>query len=315
MTDRTWLDDEATVLDSARQAFTLFLRGVRRPVVTLACALALCGAVAAAMLLPNHGYAPKLTLRVTEADRDPNSMPQPARKLREYVLQALLTSDHLIPLIKQYGLYPGLARKNMRAALDSFREDIDVDVYQNYFVEQRVVGSEPRTARVSVSYKAKDPDTAVAVTRDIGTLIVERERAMRSAESDRAENSATTELYAVRELIANKTRTIATIESSIQSEPSADPVRQVELVGVMGSLAALERREAEVQKREAALSLNAAMEKRGIGLAFEVADEAEAPSNAHRREIAYLSIAAAFLFGAPLVAMAVGSLKLTRGTT
>jgi hypothetical protein len=311
----SWLDDETTILDGMRQGVTLLLRGLKRPLTTLAVALGLAAAVAAATLLPRHGYAPKLLLRVTEADRDPTSMPQPARKLREYVLQALLTSDHLIPLIGQYGLYPSLAHKNMRAALDSFREDIDIDVYQNYFVEQRVVGSEPRTARVAVSYRSKDPETAVAVTRDLGSLIVERERAMRTAESDRAEASVTAELFAVREAISERTHTIATMQASMQSEKAPDPVHQVELVGIMGSLAALERREVEVQKREAALSLNAAMEKRGIGLSFEIADDAEVPSSAHRKDVAYLSIIASFVFGLPLIAMAIGSLRLTRGTT
>ncbi|HEX3596224.1 MAG TPA: hypothetical protein VHU80_14035 [Polyangiaceae bacterium] len=313
MSAGTWLDDEATVADGLRQAVTLFIRGLRRPAITFLVGIGLAGAVAAAMLLPKHGYAPKLLLRVTEADRDPTAMPQPARKLREYVMQALLTSDHLIPLIKQYGLYPSLAHKNIRAALDSFREDIDVDVYQNYFVEQRVVGDQPRSARMAVSYKSKDPETAVAVTRDLGSLIVERERAMRTAESDRAEAAATSELYAVRDAIADKTRTITTMQSAMQAEKEADPMRQVELVGMMGSLTALERREAEVQKREAALSLNAAMEKRGIGLSFEIADDAEMPSDAHRRDIAYLCIVVTFLFGLPLVSMAVGSSRPKRG--
>jgi hypothetical protein len=314
MRTRTWLDSEATVTDAVRQAIALFVRGLSRPLITFAAGVVLVGAVAAATLVPRHGYAPKLLLRVEEADRDPTVMPQPKRKLREYVKQALLTSDRLIPLIQRYGLYPGLARKNMRAALESFREDIDVDVYQNYFVEQRAVGSEPRSARLSVSYRSKDPEMAVAVTRELGKLIVERERALRSAESERAEAAASNELDAVRQAIADKSRTIATMQAKMQGEAAPDPMRQVQLVGLMGSLSALERREAETQKREAKLSLGAELEKRGIGLSFEIADDAEVPSDAHHRDVAYLCIGASFLFGLPLVAMAVGSLGLKRGS-
>ncbi|HVW30325.1 MAG TPA: hypothetical protein VHC69_33435 [Polyangiaceae bacterium] len=311
MRTRTWLDSESTVLDAVRQGLALLVAGLSRPVVTLALGLLFVGAVAAVTLVPRHGYAPRLRLRVIEADRDPTSMPQPKRKLREYVQEALLTSDHLIPLIQRYGLYPSLARKNMRAALDSFREDIDVDVYQNYFVEQRAVGSQPRTARLSVSYRSKDPEIAVAVTREIGKLIVERERAMRSAESERAEAAASSELLAVREAIADKTRAIATMQTKMQSETAPDPMRQVQLVGLMGSLSALERRETEAEKREAQLALGAALEERGIGLSFEIADDAEAPTAQH--DVAYLSIGASFLFGLPLVAMAVGSFGFKRG--
>jgi hypothetical protein len=314
MRTKTWLDSETTVTGAVRQAITLFLRGLSRPLVTFAVGLVLVGAVAAAMLVPRQGYAPKLLLRVEEADRDPTVMPQPKRKLREYVMQALLTSDHLIPLIHQYGLYPSLAKKSMRAALTSFREDIDVDVYQNYFVEVRTRESAPRTARLSVSYRNKDPETAVAVTREIGKLIIERERALRSAESERAESAASSELYAVRQAIAEKQSTIAIMQTKMQTEAAPDTKRQIELVGLMGTLGALERREAEAQKREAQLLLEAELEKRGIGLSFEIADDAEVPSDAEHRDIAYLSIGASFLFGLPLVAMAVGSLGFKRGS-
>jgi hypothetical protein len=313
MQARSWLDDEASISDGLRQAGRLFLCGLRRPLVTFGLTVALAALVGAFLLVPRHGYAPKLLLRVIEADRDPTSMPQPKRKLREYVRQALLTSDRLVPLIQRYGLYPSLARKNMRAALDSFREDIDVDVYQNYFVEQRAVGSEPRSARVAVSYRAKDPETAVTVTRALGKLIVERERAMRTAESDRAEGAAALELAGLRAAIADKSLAIARMQAEMQAETAPAPTRQVELVGLMGSLAALERRETEVSRREAALSLGAALERHGIGLSFEIADDAGLPSSTRHRDLAFFGVGASIVFGLPLVAMAVGSLGSKRG--
>src|SRR5215510_2386951 len=135
MTGRTWLDDEATVADAFRQAARLFVGGLRRPWLTLGVALGLAALIGGGIAMKKRSYAPKLVLRVIEADRDPKSMPQPKRRLREYVRQALLTSDKLIPLIEHYHLYPSLARKNMRGALESFREDIDVEVYKNYFLE------------------------------------------------------------------------------------------------------------------------------------------------------------------------------------
>jgi hypothetical protein len=313
MQPRSWLDDEATIPDGLRQAGRLFLGGLRRPFLTLGLTLALAALVGALLFVPRHGYAPKLLLRVIEADRDPTSMPQPKRKLREYVRQALLTSDRLVPLIERYGLYPSLARKNMRAALDSFREDIDVDVYQNYFVEQRAVGSEPRSARVAVSYRAKDPEIAVDVTRELGSLIVERERAMRTAESDRAEGAAALELAGLRAAIADKSLAVAQMQAAMQAETTPAPTRQVELVGLMGSLAALEKRETEVSRREAALSLGAALERHGIGLSFEIADDPGLPSSSRHRDLAVLGVGASIVFGLPLLAMAVGSLGAKRG--
>jgi hypothetical protein len=313
MQARSWLDDEASISDGFRQAGRLFIGGLRRPILTLGLTLAVAALVGALLLVPRHGYAPKLLLRVIEADRDPTSMPQPRRKLREYVRQALLTSDRLVPLIERYRLYPSLARRNMRAALDSFREDIDVDVYQNYFVEERAVGSEPRSARVAVSYRAKDPETAVAVTRELGSVIIERERAMRTAESDRAEGMAALELAGLRAAIADKSMAIAKMQAAMQAETDPAPTRQVELVGLLGSLTALERRETEVSRREATLSLGAALERHGIGLSFEIADDAGLPSGAHHRDLAFFGVGASVVFGLPLIAMAVGSLGAKRG--
>lgn len=313
MQARSWLDDEPSISDGVRQAGRLFLGGLRRPILTLGITVVLATLVGALLLAPRHGYAPKLVLRAIEADRDPTSMPQPKRKLREYVSQALLTSDQLVPLIERFGLYPNLAKKNMRAALQSFREDIDVDVYQNYFVEERAVGSEPRSARVAVTYRAKDPETALTVTRALGSVIVDRERAMRTAESDRAESAAALELSGLRAAIADKSLAIARMQAAMQADADPAPARQVELVGLLGSLSLLERREVEVSQREAALSLGAALERRGIGLSFEIADDAGLPSLAHRRELAFLGAGVSIVFGLPLVAMAVGSLGAKRG--
>jgi hypothetical protein len=309
MATRTWLDDELTGGDAFRQGISLLVGGLRRPLVTFGIAVLLAALVGGGIALKKHSYAPKLVLRVLEADRDPTSMPQPKRKLREYVRQALLTSDKLVPLIERYRLYPSLARRNMRAALESFREDIDVDVYQNYFVEQRAPGSEPRSARVAVSYRGSDPDVAVAVTRDLGMLIAQRERALRAVESERAAGNAAEELRAVRDAIANKTRNLAEMEEAMQAAAAPDPNRQVAFVSQLGSLAALEKRELEVSRREAALSLGAAYERHGIGLSFEIADEASLPSEAHRHALELIALGASLAFGLPLVAMGVGAFE------
>ena len=61
---------------------------------------------------------------------------------------------------------------------------------------------------------------------------------------------------------------------------------QVELVSQLGSLTALDLREAQMSKREAALSLNASLERRGIGLSFEIADDPERMREAEREGFA-----------------------------
>jgi hypothetical protein len=163
-----------------------------------------------------------------------------------------------------------------------------------------------------VSYRGSDPDVAVEVTRDLGMVIAQRENAMRVLESDRAAQDAAEELRAVRDRIADKTRTLAEMEEKMQSTAAPDPGRQVAFVSQLGSLAALEKRELEVSRREAALSLGAAYERHGIGLSFEIADEASLPGGSHRRELELIAVGATLVFGLPLVAMGVGAVEAKR---
>src|SRR5262249_39845636 len=146
--------------------------------------------LAAGIALTRLQYAPKVVLRVVESDRDPAGMPRLKRELGKYVREAAFTSEPLLALVRRYDLYPGLVRENPHTALESFREDIDVDVYQNYFLEERARGSAPRSARLAVSYHASDPERALAVTRELAALIVEHERAARQREAERAANEA-----------------------------------------------------------------------------------------------------------------------------
>jgi hypothetical protein len=181
MARQQWLTREAGPLTGLRQAAELGRRGLRRPWLALLLAALLASGVAAVVLVVKRSYAPVFMLRVVEADRDPNSMPRLKRQLADYARQAVMTSEPLFRIMRKHGLYSSLLRKNARAALQSFREDISIEVYQNYFLEDRAPGDLPRSARLAVSYRAKDPVVALAVTRELGALIVSHEQRVRRA--------------------------------------------------------------------------------------------------------------------------------------
>jgi hypothetical protein len=200
MTARSWLDVEPRPIDCFRQLGDVFSRGVRRPgLVLIVCLVLIAGALGFA-LLGKTSYSPRFVLRVVETGRDPKDHPRPRRQLAEYVKTGVFTSAPLLDLVHRYSLYPGLLRKSPRAALDEFREDIEIEVYKNYFVEERANNSSPRSARLSVSYKNSDQNVATAVTRDLGALIVRHERSMRRQQSARAAEAVKREVDAIREL-------------------------------------------------------------------------------------------------------------------
>src|SRR5688500_5388598 len=90
-----WLDEEPGAGVFLRQTVELLRHGFYRPWLTLAVAALLATFVAGGMALSKHEYAPRFVLRLTEADRDPSSMPRPRRQLATYVREGVFTSEPL----------------------------------------------------------------------------------------------------------------------------------------------------------------------------------------------------------------------------
>src|SRR5260370_42577066 len=124
------------------------------------------------------------------------------RDLGESVGRGVSTGEPLLDVMSRHGLYASLARKNSRAALESFREDIDVEVRQNYFIGERAVRAAPRSARLIVSYHNADPEVAVSVTRELGELAVKREQDARKSETSRTADLAKEQVEEARQALA-----------------------------------------------------------------------------------------------------------------
>src|SRR5258708_18670726 len=135
MTTQPWMVEEPGLGGALRQAAHLLRGGLRRKGLTLAVAFLLASSVAFWAAFATHTYAPRYVLRVVEMDQAPGMSPRPRRDLKDYVREAVWTSEPLLQIIHRHGLYAGLVAHNPRAALESMREDSEVDVYQNYFIE------------------------------------------------------------------------------------------------------------------------------------------------------------------------------------
>jgi hypothetical protein len=260
-------------------------------------------------------YTPAFVLRVVELERTPGSTQPLKHQLAEYVRQAVFTSQPLLEVMRHEGLYPSLQRKNERAALESFREDITVDVYQNYFVSNRGAGAGPRSARLSVSFRSRDSEQALAVTRALGALIVQHEQLARR---DQAQSAAWRAGHARDALVSayqQRSADVVATQSALTEAQKPDPRRQVELVGLLGSLGALERQVDAAEKHSSALELGATLERHGMGLSFQVVDDGSLPGRAERMRAAAWSGVATLLFGLPLLALGVGAYATKRGAT
>jgi hypothetical protein len=306
MTIQPWMAEEPGLGTALRQASHLLRGGLRRKGRTLILSLLLASLLAGWMAVADHTYSPRLVLRVVEMDQDPGMSPRPRRDLKDYVREVVWTSEPLFQIIHSHGLYPGLAARNPRAALESMREDSEVDVYQNYFVEQRSTIDPPRSARLVVRYRSPDRELALAVTRDLARLIVEHEHATRIEQAVRATHEAQRALDWMRRGLSDRKAELALKRSEMTRTP--DPRLEVEFVSLLGSAATLEREIVDAERREASLTLGAAAEQQQVGLRFDVLDDGALASSADRSTGRIVSVGLlALLFGTPLVALGVGA--------
>jgi hypothetical protein len=303
----TWFDEEPRLRDFIRQTAELIVRGFRRPWLTLFVALLAAGLVTGTLAFGKRSFAPRLVLRLVEGEGDPTTARSVKRRLGDYVREGIFTSEPLLELIHRHALYPGLARKNPRAALESFREDIEVDVYQNYFVEERAAGAGARSARVVVGYRSSDPQKALAVTRDLGALVERSETRNRREEAQQAAEHADRTRDALRVALERRSVEVVAKRNEVLASTAPNPASQVELVGLLGSLGALERDLDTATQKAASLELGAAFEEGGAGLRVEIADEARLPSGTARTLWLAFVGGLSFAFGLPLTAIAVGA--------
>jgi hypothetical protein len=306
MTRQPWLASELDVAASVRQALRLCRAGLRRPWLTLAPALALALLVVAVLVFGRRDYAPRFVLRVVEGDHPAAGMPPLKRQLGDYVRQAIFTSEPLLRVMRRHGLYARLLHNNPRAALEAFKEDIAIDVYQNYFVEDRAPGSAPRSARLTVSFHAKDPYLALAVTRDLGRLIVEHELVARREQALAAATNAEQARDTLLSALQRREREVFIKQRDID-RGGPDPRLQVQLVSLLGSIGTLEHQVEAAERRAATLDLTAAYERHGIGLYFEVVEEGALPPRAGELALLLLAFGTTLAWGLPLTAVAVGA--------
>jgi hypothetical protein len=312
VTPRSWLDDETSAALAIRQAGALFSAGLRRTAVLLAVSTLYAAALASAVLWLKHAYAPEYVLRIVEAERETTGMPRPRRQLAEYVRTAVFTSRPLMDVMNRHGLYALLAHENVRAALEAFRGDIDVEVRQNYFVEERAPGAAPRTARLVISYRSNDLVVAQTVTRELGQLVAMHEQAARKDQATRAANRAREQLDEARAALAVRRSEVTLLAAEVDGG-AVSPERLVAFIGKLGSLSALEAHQDESERREASLSLGAALEEQGISMRFEVVNDASLATETDAKQARPLIAGLALALGLPLIAISVGAFN-PRGT-
>jgi murein DD-endopeptidase MepM/ murein hydrolase activator NlpD len=90
-----------------------------------------------------------------------------------FIDRAVFTAPRLEALATNYDLVRKFRAPNQEVAVDRMRQHIDVGIWQDYFADYRQGQDPPRTVRVTIEFSAPDPETALAVARDLGQLVAE----------------------------------------------------------------------------------------------------------------------------------------------
>ena len=231
-----------------------------------------------------RGAQARVVLRVTEGDLDPTTAPRPAKRLREHVLDVAMASPNLLDIMRRRSLYQSQLTRDPTFAIESMREDITVEVWRNYFVEDRQSDGPARSARIAIAYRAATPALAEQVVADLVELVIDVERRARAAHSTLAAERALMEAAELRGDLARRRSAIAADRVALEhSEGPRAALTRMRIQDGEAQLQRLSERLPIVDKHAAEMELRASLEKAELGLRFEIVDAPKAPPSSLSR--------------------------------
>lgn len=301
---RDWLEDEPRVSSVGGEFLRLWRRARKRP-AAMACVTAVAALLVAAQLkFERRGFDPRLVLRVTETDRISAADARSKQQLRDYVSRVAFSDVNLLSIIDRFGLYP---LKKPRDALHAFRQDIQVDVYRNYFLSG-FEGAGPRSARIAIAYRSLDPHLAVTVAHALGKLVETQEDDSRRRQSSLAALQADSVLAHASAQMLRQERAIAEKGVALARGDAAPARLRVEMADLAASVARAEPRLLEVARRKAELDLDAARAQSQTAMRFDVVDSGAVPrSQLPSAAKLWLRGTVELLLGLPLLGLLVGA--------
>ncbi|HXJ23004.1 MAG TPA: hypothetical protein VMT03_22485 [Polyangia bacterium] len=260
---KTWFDEEAPVGRSLRGLVARLVRRGRASWFVWAPLALLVSLIMTVRTARSALYEATVVLRVTESTVAMPGAELAAGTLRGYVKDRALTVEHLQEVLERYPRSFPRVRTDPATAVDDMREATDVLISQNDFVEDRGPGDGPRSARIAVDFRHRDPEVALTVARDLAELIVRSASGLDAAQLERERVAAVAALKSVEAQIDS----VNTAESS---EPGADEMARKRALIAQDRL-----RAAVVAATDTSLTDRASEEKEV--LRFDVIDSGRVP--------------------------------------
>ena len=171
---RDWADDEPGFREVVDQTLRLVRRGRKRRFLVYLLTFVVLLGIVARQATNVRRYPAHVVLGVTENPRIEEGPVMTSNELKSYVFNAVFTDSSLLKVLAKNHFREDKLKSNPRLVLDSFREDVEVDVSKNEFAAPRTPG-DTRSALVSIELWLPDPEQAISIVRDLGDLVVQRD--------------------------------------------------------------------------------------------------------------------------------------------
>jgi hypothetical protein len=287
-------------------------RALRRPLLTLVVAIALSAAATGMRSRKPRVYESRIAFRITESDLDANTNPRTVGNLRNYVWQVCFSNPRLLSVIRAHHLYPApMKRHDETEAVDEMRDDIDVEVWRNFFVFERSPDDPGRSARMAVTYHGLDRTVVYDVVRDLARLVTEEEETSRIEQAEGALNDADDRVKEARQLAQERHHDVVVEQVALQNARNAEQSTRltIEAQSLQRTAHAADEEVAKAEKGRQALWMRLQLEKRRLGLQFELIDSGRvAPPGPSKKLVLTLIAIIAFMLTLPLSMLGIGAI-------
>ena len=310
---QSWLDQERLWERAALELRRLKRRAMARFPTVLIVTLLLAGLTAYRKSGKPKFFEASIVFLIEEIHgEDGRRVPPPPKpQLRQYIFDGVFTRENSLAVIQKFKLFPAKMVLDVNWAIQQFRDNVAVGVFQNEFL---LPGDDldERTARISIGYTGRSVDEAINVTRELGQLLQAHEEATRRESARVAEAFVEHRIKRWARKLDSHGVEAARLQAIAGNEKATEVARAqatVRLRSLQGDMEIARWRLDEANRDYTRASLLRVLEDKSSQLRFRMVDTYQTPappvSPAVRGAITGTVV---FVFGLPLIGILIGML-------
>lgn len=296
-----WIESEPGWLEARAELATMVRRASRRVVLTFIITAMLASGVTYMKSKRARTFSSEIVIQLEERRLEAATAPVSARTLKDHIYHTIFADKPLLELIHRFHLYPSFRELDPGFAADRMRDDIGLTVVRDYFrqADTETEVAPLRSARVKLSYRAIDPETALVVARALGELVVNTQTEERQTAVTEVFDSFVGVGITLRANLSQARFEAARSLSDFKRAPEDDRVALLlKYKRAVETTRSIEGQVALTEGTKSRLRLRKAFEDEAMGLSFDWVDRgrlAPIPLLSVRQELVFVGMFAVLL--------------------